>query len=183
MKAFIDIGGWNGCSTEFFLKNHPRGSEFKPFIFEPDQSHIGTLTKKHLPVIPRAAWIHNGKIKFYYAASSTRAGGTLYPSKSTGGISSKRYYEVDCTDIREFIKHLKADYVVVKLNCEGAEYNIIPHLQGVKIDKWYVQWHYDKIGLSKSDHDRISSMIKWHPWNAQFNSGKFIKEFISTCDI
>ena len=25
MKAFIDIGGWNGVSTEFFLKNHPNG--------------------------------------------------------------------------------------------------------------------------------------------------------------
>lgn len=182
MRTFIDIGGWNGCSTEFFLKYHPNGRDFKHFIFEPDKRHIETLKRKKLNVIPKAAWFYNGEVKFYYATSSTKAGGTMFAEKKTGGIDKSRFYTVPCIDIREFIENLEADYIVIKLNCEGGEYTIIPRLEGIKIDKWYVQWHYDKIGLKKEGHDEIASMIDWHPWKAQFNQQKFIKEFISTCD-
>jgi len=183
MKAFIDIGGWNGVSTEFFLRNHPNGKDFKHFIFEPDLRHIQTLVKKGLNVIPKAAGVYNGLIDYYYPVKGTLAGGTIYKNKKTGSINPANHYQVDCIDIREFIINLKADYIVVKLNCEGAEYQIIPHIHDLKIDKYYIQWHWDKIGLSKNDHDYISSLVKWHPWEAQFKSDKFKKQFIASCDI
>ena len=183
MKAFIDIGGWTGVSTEFFLKNHPNGKDFKHFIFEPDRRHIETLKRKGLNVIPKAAWFYNGNIKYYYPTKGTLAGGTLYGTKITGNVNCNTFYMVKCIDIREFIINLNADYLVLKLNCEGAEYDIIPHLQGIKIDKWYVQWHWDKINISKEVHDEVSSMITWHPWEAQFKSERFRKEFIRSCDI
>lgn len=182
MKVFIDIGGWTGISTEFFLRNHPC-KDFKHFIFEPDYRHVQTLKKKGLNVIPKAAWTYNGKVKYYFPTKGTLAGGSLYSTKKTGSINPANFYEADCIDIREFILNLNADYIVVKLNCEGAEYDIIPHLKGVKIDKWYVQWHWDKIGLSEAKHNEVSVMIKWHPWEAQFKSERFKKEFIKTCDI
>jgi len=182
LKAFIDIGGWKGVSTEFFLKYHPQGREFNTFIFEPDMRLVKVIQAKGLNVIPKAAWINSGTVKFYPATGGTGAGGSVYGNKKTGHVNPKIFTSVECVDIRIFIESLNAEYVVVKMNCEGAEYNLIPHLQGVKVDKWYVQWHWDKIGLSKADHERISSMIKWHPWEVQFNSERFKKEFIKSCD-
>ena len=187
MKAFIDIGGWTGVSTEFFLKNHPNGKEFKHFIFEPDKRHIETLKRKGLNVIPAAAGTYDGEVKYYWPISSTLAGGSIYSTKQTGGICETRFYKVKSVDIRRFIEQLKdiakADYIVVKMNCEGAEYEIIPHIKDLKIDKYYIQWHWDKIGISKAKHDMVAAMIPWYPWEAQFKSERFRKEFIKTCDI
>jgi hypothetical protein len=111
------------------------------------------------------------------------AGGSLYGHKTTGSVNINNFYEVDCIDIREYIVNLRAEYVVVKLNCEGAEYEIIPHLQEVRVNKYYIQWHWDKVGISKAKHNMISSMVKWYPWEAQFRSERFKKEFIRSCDI
>lgn len=181
MKAFIDIGGWTGVSTEFLLKNHPC-KDFEHFIFEPDYRHVQTLIKKGLNVIPKAAWIYDGTVKYYFPSRGTLAGGSLYGNKITGSINIYNFYEVDCVDIRKFIEDLKTDYIVIKMNCEGAEYEIIPHIKDLKIDKYYIQWHWDKIGLSKAKHDEVSKMVKWYPWEAQFKSEKFRKEFLKSCD-
>lgn len=183
MKLFIDIGAWNGASAEFFLKTHPQAKEFDIISFECDRRNIETFKKKKLPVtlIEKAAWVHDGTITFYPGMGSTKAGGSVYSSKTTGGVNNKIHYEVECVDIA---KYLDADYIIMKLNCEGSEYEIIPYLYDMgllhKINKFYVQWHWDKIGLSKAAHDQVAGMIYWHPWNAQFNQTKFKNEFLKT---
>jgi FkbM family methyltransferase len=183
MKRFLDIGAWTGASAEFFLRNHPQAKDFEIISFECDRRNIEVIKRKHLPItlIEKAAWIYNGLIKFYPGNGPTKAGGTLYPYKTSGGVSDKVFYNVGCVDIA---RYLDGDYTILKLNCEGAEYDIISYLYGCgllhKVDKWFVQWHWDKIGVSKARHDEVSGMIDWSPWNAQFNQNKFVKEFLKT---
>ena len=66
------------------------------------------------------------------------------------------------------------------MNIEGAEYEIIKSMYGTScmeiIKKAYIQWHWDKIGIPEAEHNRISSMIKWHPWNAM-RPGRFVNQF------
>jgi FkbM family methyltransferase len=186
-NIFIDIGGWTGVSVEFFLATHPRAREFDIFTFECDRRNIEVIERKNLPItlVKKGVWSCNGKVRFYYANGGTKAGGTMYPGKKTGHVSRDKYYDVQCIDIAEFIRFFdEGDYIIMKLNCEGAEYEIIPRLaeEGLlsRVSKWYIQWHWDKIGLSREDHNRISGMIKWFPWKAQMNAKNFKEEFLKT---
>jgi len=185
-KIFLDIGGWTGVSAEFFRNTHPQGREFEIFTFECDKRNIEIIKKKNIPVIliEKAAWVYDGTVNFYPANAGTKAGGTMYPAKKTGHVDRNKFYKVPCIDIAKFVKQFEGCYIVMKLNVEGAEYNIIPHLweSGLThiIDKFYIQWHWDKIGLTKAEHERIASMIVWFPWKAQMNANKFKEEFLKT---
>ena len=84
-KIFIDIGGWDGTSAEFFRKTHDLGEEFEIFTFECDKNNIEKIKKRNVRtyLIEKAAWSSDGKIKYYYGNND---GGTLYSSKTTGNI-------------------------------------------------------------------------------------------------
>jgi FkbM family methyltransferase len=188
-KIFLDIGGWNGASAIFFRKYHPQGLEFEIFTFEPDHKNIQVIKSKKLPItlIEKAAWSSNGKIKFYPGGAMPGSGGTLYSQKTTGNINPKNFYEVHSIDIGEFIQtnFNKSDYIILKMNCEGAEYEIIPHMKrnGLIdwIDKWYVQWHWEKLKMFKEQHALIISMLpEWHPWDCQCHELTFKDKFIKS---
>ena len=184
MNVFIDIGAWDGTSAEFFLRTHPQARSFNIYSFECDKRNIQTIIKKRLPVflIEGAAWVKNGIAKYYYGNDD---GGTLYKSKKTGNINPNNFYEVPCFDIAEFIKtkFIKTDNIIIKLNCEGAEYGIIPHLKKAGlidwIDKWFVQWHYRKIGMTEADHNNVVKMIPgFCEWNCQCLEQEFKPIFL-----
>lgn len=182
-KIFLDIGAWNGSSTSFFRENHPDEKNFEIYMFECDKRNIEKIKNKDLNaiLIEKAAWSSNGIQKYYYGLDD---GGTLYSTKITGNINPKNYHEIETIDLAEFItsNFSKDDYIIIKMNCEGAEYEIIPHLQKKNliewIDKWYVQWHWHKIKLDKAVHDDIVKLIpKSFSWGAQINSDAFINKF------
>lgn len=182
-KIFLDIGAYNGVSVEFFLANHPQAKEFEIFCFECDERNIATLQSKNLPIdlIEAAAWSRNGYVDYYYGKDD---GGTMYPKKSTGNISLERHHYVECIDLAEFIKgnFIKSDYIILKMNCEGAEYELIPHLKAKNlinwISKWYIQWHAEKIGISGILHKVIQSMVpKYYTWDCQGGDPAFIQIF------
>jgi hypothetical protein len=61
------------------------------------------------------------------------------------GINSRGEGRVETFDLAEFIRNLGGD-LVVKLDCEGAEYVICPHLVNTGVDQ--------QIGLL---------LVEWHP--------------------
>jgi len=181
-KIFLDIGAYNGVSVEFFLKNYPASQGFEIFSFECDKRNIKTIKDKNLPIelIEAAAWSSNGMQKYYHGKDD---GGTLYESKKTGGISRLKFYWVETIDLAEFIKDNfnKTDYIIVKMNCEGAEYELIPHLKAKGligwVDLWFVQWHNEKINIHKTIHDTVRNMINSFQWECQGKDAKFTKAF------
>lgn len=182
-KIFLDIGAYNGVSVEFFLANHPQAKEFEIFSFECDGRNIATLRSKKLPIelIEAAAWSRDGYIEYYHGKDD---GGTMYPNKTTGDISREKHYWVECVDLAAFIKSNfnKNDYIILKMNCEGAEYELIPHLKAKNlinwISKWYIQWHAEKIGISAKLHQVVQSMIpKYYEWDCQGGNPVFIQIF------
>jgi FkbM family methyltransferase len=176
MFVFLDIGAHIGESSDFWLKHYP---ESKAICFEPLPANCKRIREKGYKVIQAAAWIRNEKIKFYAGLPES---GSLYASKTTGGIDPNRFIDVEGIDLAEYIKvHLrKSDTIVIKMNCEGAEYNIIPHLRKHNLIEWvdtfYIQWHYEKIGVSKQTHDKVKGMIISSRWRAMFPQA-FEKEF------
>ena len=166
MKIFIDIGAHKGESCDMFLKKRPN---FKVVCFEPDPRNQKIIEKKGYPLMKGAAWIFDGQIKLYTGLQESNS---VYSTKTTGGISKDRFLLVRCFDLAKYIRnnYTKEDYIIIKMNCEGAEYNLIPHLKDKGlldwVNTWYVQWHWNKIGISELKHNVISRMINSKPWYA-----------------
>ena len=164
-KIFLDCGAWTGISVDYFRKHH---KGFEIHSFEPLFANLVELEKRETIIHPAAVWTEDGSKKFYVGKTES---GSLYKEKKTGGINPKIWVLVPIIDIAEFIKinFKKEDYIVMKLNVEGAEYDIIPYMKnrGVLdwINEWFIQWHWDKLGYTKGHHKAVSEMIEWKPWD------------------
>jgi FkbM family methyltransferase len=138
-KVFIDGGANMGQSIEAFCNHYPHAEEFEIHSFEPSNSHFDIVKPlnrvaeeyrnkvKGIEIHNKAIWIHDGTIDFYDAG--TESSSILY---RTGMIKNptvtKR--EVDCVDMGNWIKNsfTKEDHIVLKLDIEGAEYDVIPKM-------------------------------------------------------
>ena len=187
MKIFIDIGAYDGMSAEFFRKYHPQQKEYQIFSFECDRRNLEILRDKayelKIHLVEKAAWHSDGTMKYFHGKDD---GGSMFSTKNTGGIDPERYYQVETVDIGRFIqRHCKqTDYIILKLNAEGAEYSIIPHLKKLNlipwINTWFVQWHWEKIGLSLALHEKVVRMLpEWHPWECQLGTTQFVNKFLN----
>lgn len=183
-KIFLDCGGWDGTSISFFKKNYPDADRYKIFCFEPLPENLERLVERYgnddsVVIIPVAVWSWDGWLKFYKGLTQS---GSVYKEKRTGGVNPDNWIDVECIDFgRWVVENIKKDdYVVCKLNVEGAEYDILEKMYrrdmlGL-IDKWYVQWHWDKVGVSKDRHDKISKLVKWYEWRAMLNDVDGLKK-------
>lgn len=171
-KIFIDCGAHNGSSVRFFSRNRLDWQEYEIFSFEPDPQHWNkwpvrvpicdvnavTIDHKEYDVIKKAVWIEDTTKDFYITEANFRpeGGSTLNCAKD---IHNKLKYQtnigykfetiqVTCIDINKFINGLniqKDDYVIMKLDVEGAEYDIIPYMIQNKtfefINEFFIEWH------------------------------------------
>ncbi len=185
MNIFLDLGAYDGMSAEFFRKYHPHGKQFRIYSFECDNRNIEKLRKRkdlNIELIEKAVWTKDGTMGYYYGKDD---GGSLYSTKKTGGITPRNTYEVETIDIARWIREncTEEDYIIMKMNIEGVEYDIIPHLysEGLTswINKWFVQWHWEKVGISKEKHGHVQSLIpEWFPWECQLGFERFVPQFI-----
>lgn len=186
--VFLDVGGFNGLSSLFWRVVHPCGWDFDIHVFEPSHVNAELIREKNrdkklgLVLVEKAAWISNEPQRFYYGKQD---GGTLISTKKTGGIHPDQFYEVKTVDLSEYIiKNFSgASFLAIKLNCEGAEYALIKHLQerGILplVNRWYIQWHYKKIGMTQAEHEKVVALVPgWLKWEAQ-TKGERLGEFVS----
>lgn len=163
-KIFLDLGCHEGQSTRWFINNHPDPYGFEIFQFGDDN----------------LAWIYDGYLRLYTGETE---GSSIFSGKITDGVSPDIFKTRPCVDFGSFLMRnfTKDDYIICKMNIEGAEYGIIPHLKSMGlldwVDRWFIQWHYHKVGIDKSVHDQVSTLVKWNPW--RINKPGFRKQFIS----
>ena len=177
MNVWIDLGAWKGTSTQFFLDYYPEAASFKCLLVEPDtdmcRKYLGGFNKDMVTVLNAAAWKFDGQKSFYVGKHGR--GSSLFGNKTTGKLKSEPVL-VPTVDIQRIIKSFNInDNIVMKMNIEGAEYELLQYLHHTGcmpyIKKLYVSWHWSKIGIPKVVHKRIvmQTMIDTdlHPWNLQ----------------
>jgi FkbM family methyltransferase len=176
-RIFLDLGAHVGESTKFFRKHHPEADQFEFFLFEPLPENVDILRKlDDVTIIDQAVSTRNGLCKFYTGMSES---GSLAKEKRTGGLDGERSVMVHTIDFVSWFNELvRGDYVPeiwLKMNVEGAEYEIIDYLHQCGllrfVHKFYINWHWNKIGMSKEEHDRVKAMIpadKLYRWWAMF---------------
>jgi FkbM family methyltransferase len=170
MNIFIDLGAHNGDTLEMAYKKY---SYFDMFVgFEPvpclaDQARKRFSSKK-IVINDSAAWIKNEEnVKLYLSRKKYKKhlmsnGSTLFGSKLTGCIDPKVYIRAKVIDFSEFLENnFKCnDYIILKCNIEGSEYDVLEHLIKTGnisfINKLYCAWHFHKIkGIDKERHDKL----------------------------
>ena len=161
-KIFIDCGANDGNSIRKF--NSEYGYDYHIHSFECNPKLYDTLSKlksENVHVYNQAVWTYNGDINFYIGDIHSSS---LIKKKITGNLDINNPVKVPCVDIAQFIRQFHIDdYIILKLDIEGAEYAVIEHLYKTDtlkyINKLYGEWHARKIKLPASEHTKINDMV------------------------
>lgn len=122
--------------------------EFKPsllFGFDPQIRGGITWALGGTTIIraPLAAWIFDGHVHIDRDGTRTR----IVPS------SSRHADRVPCFDLNSWLRALPPAKIIVKMDVEGAEYELLPRLVFAprKPDLLLVEWHDDPINVDHLD--------------------------------
>lgn len=152
-KIFIDGGARVGETLETFLATREDLKGCDAYLFECNSDHRTTLEglqasypQYNIHVREEALWISNESLDFYISKDQWGdLGCTLDPSKQEAlDLSNPR--KVTAIKLSNFISELEADaYIIVKLDIEGAEYEVVQDLINTgaikRIKELYVEWH------------------------------------------
>lgn len=95
---------------------------------------------------PWAAWSRSGHVRFINDGTRSRV---------SNGVTGR---SVLAEDLAEVIESAPGP-VILKLDCEGGEYELIPHLietgAYLRVEKWLIEWHGEPIP---------NLPFEWEPW-------------------
>ena len=183
-KIFILVGAHTGKESVQFNEINPG---FKHYIIEPSSELINVIEKKcqvlpNYEIIEKAASTKDGTTTFYKGKPNTHYGsqsGTLRADKETQKHPTGETEVVSCFDFPKWIKQFKDDFVYVHMDCEGAEYDILPLILKDSpkdyIDVIAVEFHSHKLkDVSEEEHDKLYN-------NLTETFGNRFKRFHSHC--
>lgn len=164
----IDCGANVGVITGIFAE---KGATV--YSFEPNKLCIDILTKKFaknpkVHIYNKGVLDKNTTMKLYkfechdYDEIFFSQGGSMF--KTNQEIDSKSYDEVEVINLVEFIKNLRADIDILKLDVEGAEFCILELLIKEKLYKRIkhiiVEPHDETIPEIREQAAKVRQMIK-----------------------
>ena len=146
-----------------WAKKHTDCTEFH--TFEPNSMYwenLGKLATLH----EEAIWIYDGELDFYLAEKL--GGSTIISNKRTARVDYSKPNRVSCIDFGKWLKSnfSKDDYIVLKLNIEGAEYEVLKSM--VKdgsidyLNELYVELHFRKFPHSRTLHKEVVALVEPH---------------------
>lgn len=164
--VFIDCGANDGCSAIKYLNTHPSA---KILSFEPNpilHEFHGVIPNK---LVKSAVGTVSGPIELL-VDSVDGDGSTIIKSKqvdATQQMTNEQCtkIEVECVNLSHVIARIsKAGAVIdLKLDIEGAEYEVLSFLLDSgsmrRIRNLYCEFHWDRIGMEKCEHDRIVNVL------------------------
>lgn len=152
-KIFIDGGARIGESIEILLDKREDLKGCDVYMFECNDAHHQTLydiqkNNKNYNFIIRteALWNHDGESDFFISIDQWGdLGCTLDPSKREK-LDFSNPKKVKTIKFSDFVNQFEDDdYIVIKLDIEGAEYNVVEDLiqTGVikKVNELFIEWH------------------------------------------
>jgi FkbM family methyltransferase len=154
-KIFLDCGSNRGQSIVYAKKQFGEDIEIHSFEAVPllyDKLIDKWKTDINVKLYNNAVWDKVDTVKIYISTEYSDAS-TLYLEKFDRKIDEKLFFEIESVDMSDFIKNNfnKTDYIILKLDIEGAEYDVLYHLAktGVLdyVDELWGEWHLDKFPI------------------------------------
>ena len=177
-KLFIDCGAWTGNSIASFRERYSDSNEYDIVCFECHPNSVKKLKYNYpkIQIYEKAVWINNDLIKMKIGSGKWVESSTIIQEKKVKRHDPKQDVMVQCVDFSSWINKIikDGDYVVCKMNIEGAEYTVLNKmiLDGSinKINELWVEWHWHKMeGWNEERHlqlvKRIPENIKIKNWS------------------
>jgi len=162
--VFIDLGANCGNSYMLFKRQlASRQESFTYYLFEANSYLVNTYltdlekTEQDVQVVEAAGWIRDGSTAFYLDSNEDKKECDPDSNKNPRGASSifkDKYHprsdkriDVITIDMNKWMfQHVKhSDYCVLKVDVEGAEYELLRHLIAggsmSLVDELYVEFH------------------------------------------
>lgn len=170
-NVFVDCGGNNGSSVRKFLTEFDAARRFHIYSFEPNtlyEPNFAAFAQHKL--IQAAVSDRDGTAEFYLDREDGD-GSTLFRDKLTkenggfGTLDTANPDIVKTIDLSRWIRdELRSnDYVVLKLDVEGAEYDILEKMARDdtlgRVRHLFVEWHWHKIGVPESRHRDVLALL------------------------
>jgi len=137
-KVFLDLGGRDGDSAQWFLDTYPHADQFEIWVFEADHRFNDVHKGKPWKYFNLAVWIKNGTVELGDAKMGSSIVVQSQPNKT----------KVASFDFTEFLAtHFSYDdFVVCKMDIEGAELSVVPKmlatLTAFLLDEFMLECHY-----------------------------------------
>jgi len=176
-KVFLDMGAHDGCSVRQFIENWDDWQEYEFFSFEPDKGRFDLLNETYLK--------YKLKGRTYKTACGHITGRRSFDGWKLGGKVETG--GVPCLNMSVFIQEnfSKDDYIIMKFDIEGEEYNMIEIMHQDKtleyINEAYGELHGPKKGYKVSQNNHLLDTLekyglKCGQWDAL--EGKFEECYI-----
>ncbi|MFA5830886.1 MAG: class I SAM-dependent methyltransferase [Candidatus Paceibacterota bacterium] len=168
MKIFLDIGAWKGDTAKSVLTS--KHDFDKIYCFEPQLDlcdAIRSLNNPKIKIEEFGLWNKTCAVPLYMEANSksrkATIGATVYEDKFSGPKKLPNGNMMKASDW--FCANLNADdYIVMKMNCEGAECDILEDLMDSgefdKVDVLMVDFDVRKIPSQKHRQFELQERLK-----------------------
>jgi FkbM family methyltransferase len=168
--VIIDCGANIGKYTTFFARYNRTVYAFEPnpFAFKVLSSKF--INNQSIHCINKAVSLFTGKTPLYLHTNTNEdsvkwsVASSIFLDK--GNVSKENRLEVDSIDFSQFIRSLGGDIFILKMDIEGAEYDILLDLidKGVtkNIKYIFVETHVNRIKSLEGKHAKLVSKIKEH---------------------
>lgn len=126
-KIYIDLGAYDGDTVIEFLERKD-AAEFEIYAFEPNPDMFRKLVKfdkGNVYISDEAAWIKEEKRELAVDVTSDSPMGSSLMSGKREIWQTMPHIQVQCFDFSEWIKQFAGQYVIVKMDVEGAEFPIL----------------------------------------------------------
>jgi len=179
-RCFVDCGANTGAVLRRFVTKLPDDFEFIAFEAQPELRDAGERLVRELrdtkvQFIPKAVWTENGVIDFYLATEwgpNHRGGSTLVAghTKNKSAVDYVNPVQVEAIDFSAWLRSTfrEDDYVIVKMDIEGAEYDVLEKIirdgNLPLIDELIVEFHHHmNENISKRRHQRLLATLQAAP--------------------
>ena len=181
---FVDCGGHDGCSIRRFRKDFDPKGRFEIVTFEPNAAFAGCYSALPRHGLIQAAVSDRNGVQDFFLDREDGDGSTLFRNKLTretggfGTLDTANPATVRTVDLSSWIRQNTTmfDYVILKLDVEGAEYDILEKMVRDRtirrLAHLFVEWHWDRIGIPHDRHEKLLLTLQRHrlpilDWDAQ----------------
>lgn len=184
MKLLYDLGSHWGESIEMFRKKLKTPKEWDVISVEASTLNVNKLAENasyeanyfnEITIFNAFVYHQEKEIEFFEYKDEFHSAGSTY-SKTKFDINSKKKPEYnnlphnilkpDIFNIVESYKENldKYDEIIIKMDIEGAEYDVLPSLIDVldssKTKQFYIEFHNKKVGLDPNVDEKFISLIE-----------------------
>lgn len=178
---FIDGGARVGESIESFITKNPNLLGCDIHLFECNPNHLEKLNnlqfaypEYNIFVHNEALWNEEGEQDFYFSVDIWGDLGCTLNKNKRERLDLNNPIKVKSMKLSNFLDKLDIeDYIIIKLDIEGAEYEVVKDLLDTNkitmIKELYVEWHDNFFGSDgfESLRERLQefSNLKYENWN------------------